>query len=156
MALNENIVVAALLNDVVKDLNSIINVLTTVQCEVHTVESIVNDVMEELLILVCESPSEDAPPESLQIVDISVKGTFVSVEDGQGDTTISGNFVFLPAKGVKVMKFFCEFNGLLDPGITNTLLTDDEDFLPRCGDASNVLCVAYVASDEDSVRSRII
>jgi len=79
MASNENIVAAALLNDVDKDLNSIIDVLTTtVQCEVETVESVVNYVMEEILILVCESPSEDAPPESLQTVDISVKGKSVT------------------------------------------------------------------------------
>jgi len=121
MASNENIVAVALINDVIKDLNSIIDVLTTtVQCEVETVESVVNNVMEELLILVCKSPSEDEPPESLLAVDISGKRTSVAVEDGpQGDAPISVNHVdVLPAKGVKLSKCFCELSGLLDPGVT--------------------------------------
>jgi len=167
MASNNNIV--ALLNDVVRDLNAVLDV-TTVQCEDEPVENVVNDVIheliklvcestetlqtadtsvkgtsvvvedepaidvldvatvqseeetaervvddvvEELMTLVCKSPCGDAPSESLQTVDTSLKGTSVAVEDGQGDAAISANHVdVLPAKGVKIQKCFCE------PGVT--------------------------------------
>jgi len=123
MDTNENVVTATLLNDVVKDLNAILDVIT-VQYEEEIVESVVNDVVEELLTLVCGSPSGDGPSESLQT---SVKGTSVAVEDGQGDAAaISANHVghvghvghVLPAKGVKVRRCFCQLDGLLDPGAT--------------------------------------
>jgi len=124
MDTNENIVTAALLNGVVKDLNAILN-LITVQCEEEMVESVVSDVVEELNssivnTLVCKSPSGDAPSESLQTVDTSVKGTSVAAKDGQGDAAILANHVdhALPAKGVKVRRCFCELDGLLDPGVT--------------------------------------
>jgi len=98
-----------------------INILTaTVQSEEETIESVVDHVVEELLtFLVYESPSGDAPSESLQIIDISVKETSVAVEDGQGNAAISASHVdVLPVKGVKVRRCFCELDELLDPGVT--------------------------------------
>ncbi|CAH1725273.1 unnamed protein product [Aphis gossypii] len=83
------------------------------QSEEETAERVVDDVVEELMTLVCKSPCGNAPSESLQTVDTSLKGTSVAVEDGQGDAAISANHVdVLPAKGVKIQKCFCE------PGVT--------------------------------------
>jgi len=68
------------------------------------VEIVINNVIEELLMLVCDSPSGDAPPETLQTVDTSVKGTSVAVDGGpQGDAAIPVNHV-LPDKSVKEQK----------------------------------------------------
>jgi len=66
MVSNESIV-AAELNGVITDINAITNIIlpTTDQRDEVTVEIVVADVIEDLLMLVCDSPSGDAPPETL-------------------------------------------------------------------------------------------
>ncbi|KAF0769842.1 Uncharacterized protein FWK35_00007023 [Aphis craccivora] len=185
MVSNESIV-AAELNGVITDINAITNIIlpTTDQRDEVTVEIVVADVIEdllmlvcdspsgdeppetlyrpsipprrdsgnkELLMLVCDSPSGDAPPETLQTVDTSVKGTSVAVDGGpQGDAAIPVNHV-LPDKKT----YFASSTGTLiqlqHPN--NVLLIVEGDFLPRCGDASNVLYAEYVALDAD-IRSK--
>jgi len=95
-----------------------VDILTaTLQSEEVTVESVVDDVIEELLTLVCESPSGDVPPEALRTIDMSIKGTSVAVEGGKGDD--ANHVDVLPAKGVETSKCFCKPDGLLaDPGVT--------------------------------------
>ncbi|KAF0771266.1 Uncharacterized protein FWK35_00004478 [Aphis craccivora] len=85
------------------------------QREEDTVEMVINDVIEELLMLVCDFPSGDVPPETLQTVDTSLKGTSAAVDGGpQGDAAIPVNHV-LPDNCVKEQKHICELDGYLDP-----------------------------------------
>ncbi|CAH1724061.1 unnamed protein product [Aphis gossypii] len=87
---------------------------TSEEREEETVEIVINDIIEELLMLVSDSPSGYAPPESLQTVDTSVKRTSVADDGGpQGDAALLVNHV-LPDQGVKEMKRICELDEWLD------------------------------------------
>jgi len=106
---------------------------------------------------VCESNLDEMRRlKSLQIVDISDKGTSAAVEGGpRGDAKIAVNCVFL-AKSVEVRNCFGELVGWLDPSITpktqQLSYHRRRPFTAMWGQASNAFCWTHVEPDTNGVR----